>query len=144
MSEGIKCSVKLSNGTTPFFNSYVGIRQGYNLSPTLFNLFTNDIFHIFYDNSSGCFPFTLGKHKLNCLMTDDLLILSQSEQGLIPSLHKLKSYSDKWGLRISEKKTKIVIFNKVGKFEKLSLKMFNLTIKSCSEYNYLGNHSPAH
>ena len=33
---------------------------------------------------------------------------------------------------------KIMIFNKTGKFEKLTLKMDNLTIKSCSEYNYLG------
>ena len=139
MYQGIKCSVKLSNGTTPLFNSYVGLRQGCNLSPMLFNLFINDIFHIFYDNGSGCFPVTLGKHKLNCLMyADDLLILSETEQGLICSLHKLKRYSDKWGLTISEKKTKIMIFNKTGKFEKLTLKMDNLTIKSCSEYNYLG------
>ena len=47
-------------------------------------------------------------------------------------------YSDKWGLTISEKKTKIMIFNKTGKFERLTLKMDNLTLKSCSEYNYLG------
>ena len=67
----------------------------------------------------------------------DLLILSKTEQGLIPSLHKLKRYSDKWGLTISEKKTKIMIPNKAGKFQKLTLKMGNLTIKSCYKYNYL-------
>ena len=116
---------------------YVGLRQECNLSPMLFNLFIDDIFHIFYNNSSGCFPVTLGKHKLNCLMyADDLLILSETEQGLISSLHKLKRYSDKWWLTISEIKTKIMIFIKVGKFEKLTVKMGNLTIKSCSECNY--------
>ena len=51
MYQRIKCSVKLSNGTTPLFNSSVGLRQGCNLSPMLFNLFINDIFYIFYDNS---------------------------------------------------------------------------------------------
>ena len=72
------------------------------------------------------------------MYADDLLILSETEQGLICSLHKLKRYSDKWGLTISEEKTKITIFNKTGKFEKLTSKMDNLAIKSCSEYNYLG------
>ena len=35
MYQGIRCSVKLSNGTTPLFNSYVGLRQGCNLSQML-------------------------------------------------------------------------------------------------------------
>ena len=134
MHQGIKCSV---NGTTPLFNSYVGLRQGCNPSPMLFNLFINDIFDIFYDKSSGCFPVTLGKYKLNSLMyADDLLILSETEHRLISSLHKLKRYSDKWGLTVSEKKTKIMTLNKVGKFEKLTLKVGNLPTKSCSEYNF--------
>ena len=65
-----------------------------------YSTFIDDIFHIFYDNSSGCFPVTLGKQKLNCLMyADDLFILSETEQGLISSLHKLKRYLDTWGLK---------------------------------------------
>ena len=91
MYEGIKCSVRLSNSTATFFNSYAGLRQGCNLSLIHCNLFIDDIFHIFYDNSSGCFPVTLGKSKLNYLMyANDLLILSGTEQGLIFSLNKLK------------------------------------------------------
>ena len=39
MYQGIKCSVKLSNGTIAFFNCHVGLFQGRNLSPMLFNLF---------------------------------------------------------------------------------------------------------
>ena len=72
------------------------------------------------------------------MSADNLLILSENEQGLISSLHELKRYSNKWEPTISERKTKIMILNKAGKFKKLTLKMGNLTIKSCSEYNYLG------
>ena len=38
IDQGIKCSVKLSNGTITFFNCHVGLFQGLNLSLTLFNL----------------------------------------------------------------------------------------------------------
>ena len=47
MYKEIKCSVKLSNGTSPLFDSCLGLRQGCHLSPMLFNLFINDIFYIF-------------------------------------------------------------------------------------------------
>ena len=43
MYSSVKYSVKLEDGTTPFFNSFVGVKQGCNLSTTLFNIFINDV-----------------------------------------------------------------------------------------------------
>ena len=43
MYSSVNTSVKSRKGITPFFKSYVGIKQGCNRSPTLFNLFINDI-----------------------------------------------------------------------------------------------------
>ena len=54
--QGIKCSVKLSNRTTPLFNSYAGLRQGSNLSPMPFNLLINDIFDISTITALGVSP----------------------------------------------------------------------------------------
>ena len=72
--------VRVQNGTklTPPFPCDIGIRQGDSLSPTLFNIFVNDIAEIFNDNS--CEPARIGTQLISCLFyADDLVILSESE-----------------------------------------------------------------
>ena len=81
-------SVKLHNGITPFFKSHIGVKQGCNLSPTLFNIFVTDIFSLF---TNLCAPVKLGETNLNCLLyADDLVLLSESEAGLQKFLTKLR------------------------------------------------------
>ena len=43
MYPSVKYSLKLEGGTTLFFSSFVEVKQEYNLSPTLFNIFVNNI-----------------------------------------------------------------------------------------------------
>ena len=92
-------SVKVNNiYLTDNFQSFVGVRQGDNLRPTLFKLFINDIHNIFDDS---CSPVSLLTRKLHCLLyADDLVLLSESPQGLQNSLTKLSNYCDEWGLQI--------------------------------------------
>ena len=115
----------------------VGVRQGCNLSPMLFNLFVNDIFYLF--ENAKCDSVTLHTKLIHCLMcADDLLILSETENGLTESLERLSNYAKKWKLKISAKKTKIIVFNKAEKIINVKLRMDDILIQSCSEYTYLG------
>ncbi len=67
------------NHISSFFISLLGVRQGDNLSPTLFNIFVNDIPQIF---DLKCDPANFGDMSINCMMyADDLLILSESNLG---------------------------------------------------------------
>ena len=73
----VKSAVKLEQGVTPFFQSHIGVKQGCNLSPTLFNLFINT-----------CEPVKFGDTELSCLLyADDMVIMSESESGQEYCLH---------------------------------------------------------
>ena len=75
---------------------------------------------------------------IHCLMyADDLLILSETENGLTESLERLSNYAKKLKLKISAKKTKIIVFNKAGKIINVKRRMDDIIIQSCSEYTYL-------
>ena len=75
------------------------------------------------------------------MYADDLLILSETENGLTKSLERLSNYAKKWKLKISAKKTKIIVFNEVGKIINVKITMDDIIIQSCSEYTYLGKSS---
>ena len=127
MYDRVVSAVKVKSGLTALFTPLVGVRQSCNLSPTLFNIFVNDIVDIF---DSTCDPLIMGECKINCLLyADDLILLSESEHGLQRCLDKLSCYAKKWQMRINIKKTKAIIFNKGGKIFRSEFKLGNQAIQ---------------
>ena len=75
-----------------------GVKQGDGLSTLLFSVYINDINKIFYTSISD--PVALNSTKLNCLVyVDDLLLLSESKEGLQSWLDSLQIYCDSWKLK---------------------------------------------
>ena len=114
MYQNIDLYVKVdSQHASESFYSHVGVRQGDNLRTNLFKLFINVLPDVF-DNS--CQLVTLDVSKLSCLMhADDVILLSETSEGLQNCLDKLHKYCEIWGLQVNIKKTKSMIFNNTGR-----------------------------
>jgi hypothetical protein len=49
------------------------------------------------------------------MLADDIVLLSETKEGLQNSLSRLARFCKVWGMDINTSKTKIMIFNKSGK-----------------------------
>jgi hypothetical protein len=87
--------IKMNNYLTQSFKVAAGVKQGEMLSPTLFDLFTNDIPDCL---SVDCDTPFLNSQDIRCLMyADDLILLSPS--GLQNAINNLSKYCTKWHLQ---------------------------------------------
>ena len=112
MYEKTKLSVRLPRGITKFFPSNIGLKQGCNMSPILFNRFINDINEVF--DVRFCYPVTLSNIKLsNLLYADELILISEKRTGLQLFLDNLQAYYQKWNLTVNNKKTKVMLVEKI-------------------------------
>ena len=100
-----KSAVKIDGGHSEYFNIDTGVKQGDSLSPTLFNIYINEMPDLFLHNS--CSPLTLDSSTIGSLLfADDLLLLSETKEGLQNSLDKLSEFCDKWKFTVNSKKQK--------------------------------------
>ncbi len=120
-----------------YFDGSLGVRQGDGLSPTLFNIFVNDLQTLF--NSEDSNPAIYGNINIGCLIyADDLVILTESESGMQRSLNKLAQYCKKWKIQMNVNKSNIMVACK--KMATLPHKsMINWQVlQYVKKYKYLG------
>ena len=128
--------VRVDDLVTDFFNINVGVKQGDNLSPTLFKLFINDLPQ-YLENTAD--PIHINGTLINCLMyADDIVLLSNSADGLQQKLYKLQEYCNDWCLSVNVNKTKVIVFNKAGRLINTKFFLDNKVLECVQSYKYLG------
>ena len=136
MYSDLKACIKTKFGCTETFPIDIGTRQGCNLSPSLFNLFINDLPNLLTASNSGYV--TLDERRITCLMyADDIVLLSETASGLNKSISVLENFCNTWHLKINIKKTKVMVCNKRNT-NNYNFKLYGQTLEIVKLFVYLG------
>ena len=101
---GQEATVRTGHGATDWFQIGKGVRQGYILSPCLFNLYAEYIIrHAKLDEYRIKIA---GRNISNLRYTDDTTLMAESEEELKSLLMKVKEEGEKVGLKLNIQKTK--------------------------------------
>ena len=139
MYKNNECAVKIGAKRTDFFPQKRGVMQGNNLSPTLFNIYINELAKTLEESTAP--GIKLNDTEIICLLyADDLVLLSSSKEGLQQLLDHLHQFCQTWALTVNRHKTKTMIFQKRSRCQgnKLTFLLGSTKINQTNEYTYLG------
>ena len=107
------------------------------LSPTLFNLYINNLVN---DLKIGhTHPLVVGDVTVTSLLyADNIILVSESEEGLKNGLNVLRKCCSSWKLEVNTKNSKIMILNSNGKSFLKHFKLDNEYLETAKSYYYLG------
>ena len=101
-------TVRTGHGTTDWFQTGKGVRQGCILSPCLFNLYVVYIMQNSRLDEAQAGIKTAGRNIDNLRYADDTTLMAESEEELKILLMRVKEESEKVGLKLNIQKTKIM------------------------------------
>ena len=105
---GQEATVRTGHGTTDWFQIGKGVRQGYILSPCLFNFYAEYIMRNAGLEETQAGIKISGRNLNNLRYADDITLMAESEEKLKSLLMKVKEESEKVGLKLNIQKMKIM------------------------------------
>ncbi len=131
------CSVNLNKMLTDWFNTKAGIKQGDSLLPTMFGIFINNIVEDVKSVNTGI---EIDGHNI-CILhyADDIVLLSDTEEGLQNLLDKVYQWSLKWKIKFYAKKSNILhVRQSLITRTNFNFKLENMVLPIVTQYKYLG------
>ena len=146
----VKSCVSYGGQCSDFFPCEMGVRQGDNLSPLLFNIFLSDLKSYLVNKYNGLSNIhdiatdimddnLVSYLKIYVLLyADDTILLAESPEELQAALNSMNLYCNDWNLKINVSKTKVVIFSRGKKRKHPHFYLGDKLLEICSDYLYLG------
>jgi len=132
-------SVKIDTGMKILDKIYInqGVRQGCNLSPALFTIYTDDFLRNWKHNADAGIMLKRNLYLNSLLFTHDQVIIQDSENKLQKSVYILKQKSKGYNLKISTDKTKIMDFKRKH-LVRSKIEIDGSILEEVKKFNYLG------
>ena len=124
---------KFEGSVSPNVSNDMGVNQGGNASGFLFRKYLSDLSEYLFENYGVCIGDSILAHLL---WADDLVLLSDSLEGIQKQLDGLFSFCSKNMMIVNELKTKIMVF---GNGSKSDIFFNGDKLKWVDQYKYLGN-----
>ena len=129
-----EATVRTGHGTTDWFQIGKGVRQGYILSPCLFNLYADNIMRNAGMEEAEAGIKIAGRNINNLRYADDTILMAESEEELKHIMMKVKEESEKVGLKLYIQKTKIMASSPITSWQ-----IDGETVETVSDFIFLGS-----
>ena len=131
---GQEATVRTGHGTTDWFQTGKGVRQGCILSPCLFNFYAEYIMRIAWLKEAQA-GIKIARENINNLRyADDITLMAESEKELKSLLMKVKEESEKVGLKLNIQKTKTISSGPITSWE-----IDGETVETMSDFIFWGS-----
>ena len=136
---GQEATVRSGHGTTDWFQTGKGVRQGCILSPCLFNLYAEYIMRNAGLEEAQAGIKVSGRNINNFRYADDTTLMAESEEEFKSLLMKVKEESEKVGLKLNIQKMKIMATSPITSGE-----IDGETVETVSDFIFGGSKIIAH
>ena len=109
MYEGNKVKFTIGDISTNWLENNIGVRQGCVISPTLFNLYIEELIVRIRKSEKGV---KVRDKRLGCLAyADDVVLMAENKEDMEQLMKTADTYGKEWNLRYSAEKCKVMEFN---------------------------------